>query len=150
MADKRDMKRLEQWFDGELKDGELELDRILNDATAAEQLHVMKTIRGGVEAVRTKAEIADPQFQSFLEGIRERVQTPTPRWRGWWAVLSLSAAVLLAAISTFAIISYGPKQVSAETEIEQTSTDIEGGKASSRKTENGTIVWVETPQKDIL
>jgi len=150
MTDKNDMKRLEQWFDGELQDGELDLDLLLNDAAAVQQLQVLRTMRSGVEAVRTKAEIADPQFQAFMEGIRDRVQKSTPRWRGWWGVLSLTAALLVAAISTFAIISYGPKQVSAETEVEQSSTGIKGGTTTVEKTENGTIVWVETPQKDIL
>lgn len=152
MTSKRDKEQLERWFDGELQDGDVDLDRLLNDAAAAGHLKLLKTLREGVEAVRTNAEIGDGQFPAFMEGIRERVHTPAPRsWRGWWAIASLTAAVLVGAISTFALISYGQKPVAADTVVEEYSTDIEGGKATSRKTESGTtIVWVDAPEKDIL
>ena len=146
-----DIRRLEQWFDGEIDDKDIDLDVLLSAPEQASYLKNLEMIRGGVQAVATPAIIADAQFPAFMEGIRERVERPAPRFRGLWAMLSLTAALFIAVISVLTMISSNSKPVSAGTVVEESSTDLEGAKASTHKTKRGTtIVWVEAPQKDIL
>lgn len=148
----RDEKRVAAMFDGEAPET-AELKALLDaDPELAAYYAGVQRLREGAEAVRGEAEIGDAQFPAFMRGIRDGIEQPVRGGhRGFWAVVSMGAAAMLAAISAIVVMTGGPSEVRAHTVIEEVSTDIEGGVTSSFISEGGTAtVWVEAPAKDIL
>ena len=116
----------------------------------------LRRLREGAQVAMHRPEIAAAQFPSFMEGIRESIEAPRRHHRGFWAVLSLSTAALLVAISAFLVFAGGPDsqhQVveAVTTQVEAATTEIPGATVEKYTNEDGTaVVWVSTAQRDLL
>lgn len=137
-------------------DGEGEgLERPL-DAQSAAYESGLRLLREGAQQVNRRVEIADAQFPTFLDGIREGVERPARRFGGFWAIVSLSTAALLVAFSAFLLFTTGdqapPTVVEAVTnEVETVSTEINGATVDSYTDGEGTtVLWVSTGKRDLL
>ena len=82
------------------------------------------------------------------EAISEGVNHP-PRRPGRWAILSISTAAIIVAVSIVSIVfnfSGDPMQP-VRAEVEQVSTDIDGATATFKYDDDGTAtVWVNVPE----
>lgn len=139
-------KLLERHFDGE---GSLPDNALADNPGMARYQENLAVLRNHMSAKRTVAEIADPQFNGFMAGIREQTAAkPASHWGRWLTLASLTAASLVISAASFYIVAYGPSPVEA-TEVEMVSTDLEG--ASTREyTEDGiTTVWVSVAEDDL-
>jgi hypothetical protein len=145
-------KEIARRFDGET-DGEhpnpLSADLAAYDAG-------LRLLRKGAQNARQRPEIADAQFPAFMQGIQESIEAPRRGHRGFWAVVSLSTAALLVAMSAFVIfMSTNEHKTSVveavTTEVETVSTDINGATVDSYTSGDGTtVVWVSTEKRDLL
>ncbi len=144
-------KQAEAWADGEA--GNPAAVEAHVEACAACRAHVegLRIVRAGVAAVRRNDEIRDPQLAAFVSGIRERLEEP-PRSRSrsrFWALLSLSAAALIVALSAFFMITNGLGKVDA-TVVESCGSDLQGATVTSYSSDNGvTTVWVTASEDDV-
>lgn len=150
MMRRKNQYTVEQWFDGERVDEEAVKKAMESDAAAADHAAFLKTLRAGISTLKTEAEISDAQLPAFMSGIREGIRPPARSHGGWWALVSLASAALIAAVSTLIVISGGATKVRAQSTVEEFSTDLKGGHASSFTTPSGaTTVWVEAPEEDM-
>ena len=148
----RRIRELERCFDGEADQTD-ELMRHVDACSAcAAHLEELRRFRNGVGAVRSRQEIRDPQFPAFMDGIRERIEPVRRRHGGIWALVSVTAAALIVAISAFLVITDGAQEkVEATVRVESCSTELEGASVTSYASESGvTTVWVTLAQDDIL
>ncbi len=126
------------------------------DARSAAYEAGLRLLREGAQQAANRAEIADAQFPAFMEGIREETERPARGHRGFWAVVSLSTAALLVALSAFLLFTTGehatPTVVEAVTnEVETVSTEINGATVDSYTDGDGTtVLWVSNGKRDLL
>ena len=124
-------------------------DAIRAAETPAEKAYVaeMQRIREGVRAVSEAPSISDVQFNAFMSGIREQIEAPQSR-RGVWALLSLSTAALLVALSVFVVFMSGHS--TTESVVEAATTQLPGATVNSYATQNGTqVIRISTPSRDV-
>lgn len=149
---KKGEKEIARRFDGEATG---KSPAALNSDLAAYEAG-LKMLREGAQSAVQRPEIADAQFPAFMEGIRENLETPRRGHRGFWAVVSLSTAALLVAMSAFVIFMSTNQHDSTvveavTTEVETVSTDINGATVDSYTSGDGTtVVWVSTEKRDLL
>jgi anti-sigma factor RsiW len=143
---------VERWFDGEAVDEaavRAHLDACDGCRTYADRL---KQIRSGLTAARAEAPTIDEaQVPAFLRELEKRVQAEPPRRHvSWFAFASVAAAAVVVAVSVMTLIpTNGPKQIEA-TEIEETSTEIDGATTETTISDDGTAtVWVNLPEGDL-
>lgn len=137
---------LERSFDGELPHDHV-AGHLAQCPECAARLAGLTALRNSLTVGRE--EIREPQFPAFFAGIRDRLEVPYRR-RRIWALVSLAAAALIVAISTFLILSEGPQKVDA-TVVESYSTDLEGATITTYDSDDGvTTVWITVAQDDIL
>ena len=127
-------KRVEQWFDGRRISGVEE--HVAACGACRKSLETLQLMRQGAE--RSRPGVSDAQFGAFYAGIRERAETPAPGHGRAWAFASLGLAALIAAGSTFAILSGGPRAATAETVVESYSTDLQDATVEYYRAEDGT------------
>ncbi len=96
----------------------------------------LEAMREGVRAVVRHETIDDAQFSAFMDGIREGLREPAPRWGRAWAAMSLTAAGIVAALALWSIFSGGAEPVSA-TEVEYVGTDVEDATVDWYNSSNG-------------
>ncbi|MCC6487820.1 MAG: hypothetical protein IT364_10005 [Candidatus Hydrogenedentes bacterium] len=131
-------------------DGESDVQPMAPSAEALAYEASLRQLREGAKLAAYRPEIADAQFPSFMEGIRESIEAPRRHHRGFWAVLSLSTAALLVALSAFLVFGGGPDK-SVTTQVEAATTEIPGATVEKYTNEDGTaVVWVSTAQRDLL
>lgn len=153
MPECRWSKRVERWFDGESREPDSVARHLAGCSACAAYVARLERFRAGVRAVSVRPEVSASQMPAFLEGIRERIEAPRRRRSGWWAVVSLTAAAMLVAVSLFALVTGGPDPVKAEhSVIESATTDVEGATVETKDSTEGNraIVWVHVPRKDVL
>ncbi|MFA6243361.1 MAG: hypothetical protein WC655_20650 [Candidatus Hydrogenedentales bacterium] len=124
-------------------------DAVRAAQSPAEKAYVadMQRIREGVRAVSAAPSISDVQFNAFMSGIREQIEAPQSR-RGVWALLSLSTAALLVALSVFVVFMSG--RSTTESVVEAATTQLPGATVNSYATQNGTqVIWISTPSRDV-
>lgn len=141
--------QVERWFDGETAtDGPADVSAHVSACrVCSARVSELRRLRAGAAAVVRHEEIGDGQFASFMTGVRDGL---APRPRGWgrfWAVASLTAAALIAAISTFVIITDQPETVDA-TVVESVTTDLEGATVQTYEDEEGDTTIAVTMSKD--
>jgi len=143
---------IERWFDNEHPEPDRVRKHTETCPACAQRLERLQGMRTGVQAAAKQDEIAEPQFASFMQGIRDAIETPKGRHRGIWALASLTAAALIVAIAAFMVFTNGPSTVEA-TVVESCSSEIQGAVVESYSSENGvTTVWLKFPadEDDIL
>lgn len=118
---------------------------------AAQWVAALERQRAGVQAVRAVPGIDDAQLPAFIAGIRDGIEAPRRRHGGFWALVSLTAASLVMAVSMFALMTGGPAAVDAKTEVESVESDLQHTEFTVDRNENGTTtLWVTVAQEDIL
>jgi anti-sigma factor RsiW len=145
--------KVERWVDGEARDPDAVARHVEECPACTATVKRMQAFRHGIQAVAVREAIAPSQLPAFLDGIREGIDRPARRRTGLWAVLSLSAASLIVAVSLFAVFTGGPEPVVAEhTVVESATTEVEGATVKTQDSTDNTraIVWVHRPQKDVL
>ena len=144
---------VERWFDGQHPEPERVRQHVETCSACARRLVELQELRAGVQGAVKREEIAEPQFPSFMQGIRDGIEVPRGRYhRGVWALASLTAAALIVAVAVFMVFTNGPSTVDA-TVVESCSSDIKGAVVESYSSRNGvTTVWLKIPaaQDDIL
>jgi len=143
--------RTDQWFDGELSGVAAEdaARHVKTCAPCQTRLTELETVRAGVQAIRKRVEINDTQMNAFMAGVREQMHAPQKSHRRLWAYLSLTAAALIAALSTFALIENGLETVDA-TVVESYSTELEGATIQTYDSDAGvTTVWITVSKDDV-
>lgn len=116
----------------------------------ADDIDLLRQISRSAQNLRTRGSINDAQFPAFWKGIEDRLETPLSRGlHRFWAILSLTTAALIVAISIF-IVFFGKTQpVVAETTVEELTTDIEGASISWSPSEDGAMIFVNVAERDI-
>lgn len=139
---------VERWLDGECAD----IESIENHLTAcpACRMHTEQAqrMREGIHAVSEQMAIADAQFPAFYESIRDGIDR-SPRRPGRWALLSMTTAAIIVAISVVSIMVNfsGEPMQPVRAEVENVSTDIDGATATFNYDDDGTTtVWVNVPE----
>jgi hypothetical protein len=147
----RKYKRIAAEFDGEIALSEAERDALLQDPERARYAEALPALRSGAQAAaRVTPRIEDAQMGAFMAGIREGVATPehAPH-RGFWAAVSLTAAAMVIAVSTFIVLDGGPQAVQAN-EVESISTDLEGARLDVYDSDEGiTTIWIVNSGDDL-
>ncbi|MBX7259055.1 MAG: hypothetical protein K1Y02_22015 [Candidatus Hydrogenedentes bacterium] len=117
--------------------------------TSEEKAYVtnLQRMREGVRAVADVPEISDIQFNAFMAGIREQIEAPQSR-RGFWALLSLSTAALLVALSVFVV--FMSDHGNSESKVEAATTNLQGATVNSYVTPDGNpVIWISTASRDV-
>lgn len=138
---------------GALLDGELRYGGAPSLYLADEELKgyhdAVLALRRGVASAAIAPEIADGQFNAFMQGIRDGIETPAPRHYGVWAAASLAAAALVLVFSALAFFTTGSEPVRAA-EVESAITELEGVTIHSFDNQQGLpTVWVTMPESDL-
>ena len=141
--------RVERWFDGEIRH-ETTADvsaHVAGCRVCSDRLAELQRLRTAATAAVRREGIGDGQFPSFMAGVREGLEKRQRGWGRFWALASLTAAALIAAISTFVIISDKPKTVDA-TVVESVTTDLEGATVQTYEDKEGDTTIAVTMSKD--
>lgn len=142
--------RVERWFDGEAEHGEAVEAHVAGCESCGAFIDGLTQLRSCAQLLAAKPEIADGQFPAFMQGVREKLDVPVRRFGRLWALMSLSAAALVVALSTFFVMIGGLRTVDAKTDVELYTTDIQNATVSYYRSENGTpTVWVNMPDGDM-
>jgi anti-sigma factor RsiW len=141
--------RVDRWFDGQSSpETSPEISaHAAGCAVCSARLAELQRLRNAATAAVRREEIGDSQFPAFMAGVREGLQPPQRGWGRFWAVASLTAAALIAAVSTFIIISDQPQTVDA-TVVESVTTDIEGATVQTYEDAEGDTTIAVTMSKD--
>ncbi len=140
--------KVERWFDGETTPqvaAEVS-GHVAGCLECARQVASLKQMRNMAVAVR-REEIGEGQFAAFMSGVREGAQAPRRGWGRFWALASVTAAALIAAVSTFVIISDEPQTVDA-TVVESVTTDLQGATVETYEDAEGDTTIAVTMSKD--
>lgn len=137
--------QVEAYFDG-FADQPAQVEAHVQDCAACAQLlQQLNTLRSGVQAIARVRPIEDAQFNAFMAGIREGIETPVRSHRGFWAALSLACAALVMAFAVFTMFT-GPVPVKA-TEVKAISTQIEGATIDVNVLDGVTTIALTPPQR---
>lgn len=142
-------KQVEPWFDGQLPpdDAAAVSAHVEGCPACSARIEGMRRLHDAAVAIVRREEIGDAQFSAFMVGVRDGVTIPARRRHRFWAVASLTAAALIAAVSTFIIMADGPKKVDA-TVVESATTELQGATVSTYADEDGDTTIVVTAGKD--
>jgi anti-sigma factor RsiW len=115
-------------------------------AAYAEEL---RQIHAGIAAVIQRESIGDGQFNAFMAGIQEGIETPAPGYRGRWAALSFGAAALVMALAVWSMLPGDQSQVKA-TEVEYVDTELDDATVNWYNSEDGVpTIQLYIPEDDI-
>lgn len=126
--------RVEQWFDGQTITGAE--GHVAQCPACRSLVQALQVMRHAAQA--PAPEIAPSQFPAFFDGIRQQMEAPLPAYSRVWAAVSLGLAALIAAGSTFAILSGGPRPAVAETVVESFSTELQDATVEYYRSDDGT------------
>lgn len=141
-------KKVAQYFDGQGPES-----AVPSSPDASAYLADLQYLRGGVRAIAQAPGISDAQFSSFMDGIREGIDTPT-RGQWFWGKLSLAGAALVVAMAVFVILEsknvIQPPVINAdECVVESTSSDIRDVTVKSETPDGNAVVWMTPSQVDL-
>lgn len=145
------MTEVEKWFDGQATNAGQVESHIQTCTTCQKHLAGLKQLRRLSTMLKqtNTNEIRDFQLPAFIQGIHEGIDQPLRRPHRIWAIISITAAALIVAISTFLVLTNGTDTVDA-TVIESTSSDLDGATIRTYDTEDGVAtVWITGPQEDV-
>lgn len=147
MFERKKMKQIGALLDGEPRYAGRQA--LSGDAEAqAYEAAVLQLRHGAAVAARTP-EISDAQFGAFMQGIREGIETPAPRFSRLWTVASVTAAALIMLLSALAYFGTGSEPVRA-TEVESVSTELDGVTVRFYDSPQGvSTVQVTMPENDL-
>lgn len=142
-------KRVGRWFDGEiLPETAAEVSaHVTGCRICSARLAELERLRTAATASVRREAIGDRQFPAFMAGVREGLQTARRGWGRFWALASVTAAALIAAVSAFVILSDEPKTVDA-TVVESVTTELEGATVQTYEDAEGDTTIAVTMSKD--
>lgn len=127
------------------------LDAALREAHSSDEkayVAALQRMRDGARAIAGAPAISDAQFNAFMAGIREQIDAPPQSHRGIWALLSLSTAALLVALSVFVV--FMSNHGNTESKVEAATTQLPGATVNSYATSDGTpVIWISTGSRDV-
>lgn len=139
---------IERWFDGESIQGGFAEAHLESCAECAKHLRFLELSRQAVGAVVQRAEIADSQFASFMDGIHQETSQRPRNRRGLWTLASLVSAALLIALSIFAVVTPGKAPAIA---VDHYETGVEGASIELLYSDDDTpTVWVNMPDGGMM
>jgi len=142
-------RRVEMLFDGEGAGHDSLEDLSARDPEASAYIGELESLREAARQAVASQEITDAQFPAFYEGVRAGIGARHGGRRGLWAVASLTAAALIAAGSTFLVLS-GETPDATATTVEEATTDIEGATVDLDYSEDGdATIYLEVPDGDL-
>ena len=100
--------QVEAFHDGESQHAQGVEAHLAECADCREYLETLRVISGGVDAVRQNVEIADAQFNRFMEGIEAGIRQPRFSWAGFFSRVSLVAAGCVLVVALSYIVTSGP------------------------------------------
>lgn len=100
--------QVEAFHDGEVQHASGVEEHLVGCAECREYLGALRVISGGVETVRENVEIADAQFNVFMEGIEAGIRRPRFSLAGFFSRVSLAAAGCVLVVALSYIASTGP------------------------------------------
>ncbi|NUM52823.1 MAG: hypothetical protein HUU46_04185 [Candidatus Hydrogenedentes bacterium] len=143
-------KKFAEYFDGQLPEGAAAPASPESNAYLAD----LQYLRDGARAVSAAPQISDAQFASFMNGIREGIETPA-RGHWLWAKVSLVAAALVVAMGLFVILEsknvVQPPPINADgIEVESVNTEIRDVHVESKTSDDGNaVVWMTPSQVEV-
>jgi predicted anti-sigma-YlaC factor YlaD len=100
--------QVEAFHDGEVQHAQGVEQHLAGCAECREYLEALRVISGGVETVRQNVEIADAQFNVFMEGIEAGIRQPRFSWAALFSKVSLVAAGCVLVVALSYIVTSGP------------------------------------------
>lgn len=153
MAECRRLTQVEAYFDGETAFAPSDVaEHAASCPVCAGHLEQLRRLRAGVQTAAARETIADGQFPSFLEGIRERLDTPARGWRRFLAMASVSAAAILIALALYALFSdfSAPSRQVEATIVESTYSELDGVSIDVQIGRDGdAMIWVNNAPDDV-
>lgn len=148
MFKRKKMMQIGARLDGETRYSGREIPETQDEELKQYESALLLQRRGAARAARTP-EISDTQFDAFMQGIREGVAEPAPRFAGLWTVASVATVTLIVIISLLAFFTGGPDPVRA-TEVESVSTELQGVTVNYYDNPQGvSTVKVNMPENDL-
>lgn len=143
------IKKIETFVDGELTDVQSVEAHMMQCAECARYRDELLRVRTALEVVSAQSpQVSDDQFRSFMDGIHDGVDNRSRHPRGFWALLSLTAAALVIAIATFSVFT-GPGPVKAN-EVESVSTQLDNATVHWDNSDDGvTTIWISISEDDV-
>ena len=144
-------KKVAAHFDGQTPEGA----QAPSSQEAQAYIADLDYLREGARAAAATPEISDAQFSSFMDGIRQGIDTTPARGGHWlWAKLSLVGAALVVAIGVFVILEsknvVQPPAAGAGTVVESVGTEIRDVTVKSETSEDGNaVVWMTPSQVEV-
>ena len=144
-------KKVAAHFDGQTPEGA----QVPSSREAQAYLADLNYLREGARAASATPQISDAQFSSFMEGIRQGIETTPARGGHWlWAKVSLVGAALVVAIGVFVILEsknvVQPPAADAGTVVESVGTEIRDVTVRSETSEDGNaVVWMTPRQVEV-
>ena len=144
-------KKVAAHFDGQTPEGA----QAPSSQEAQAYIADLDYLREGARAAAATPEISDAQFSSFMDGIRQGIDTTPARGGHWlWAKLSLVGAALVVAIGVFVILEsknvVQPPAADAGTVVESVGTEIRDVTVKSETSEDGNaVVWMTPSQVEV-
>lgn len=142
-------KKIAEYFDGQVPEGAAP-----SSPEAKEYLADIQYLRDGARAIADAPRISDAQFASFMNGIREGIDTPV-RGHWLWTKVSLAAAALVVAMGLFVILEsknvVQPPVVDADqVVVESVGSDIRDVRVESETSDDGNaVVWMTPSQVEV-
>ncbi len=119
------------------------------DEASKEYEAAVLQLRHSAACAARAPEISDTQFNAFMQGICEGIETPSPRYSKVWTLASLAAAALVLLLSVLAYFGTGSEPVRA-TEVESVYTELDGVTVHYYDTPQGvSTVQVTMPENDL-
>lgn len=144
-------KKVAAHFDGQTPEGV----QAPSSREAQAYLADLNYLREGARAASATPQISDAQFSSFMEGIRQGIETTPARGGHWlWTKVSLVGAALVVAIGVFVILEsknvVQPPAADAGTVVESVGTEIRDVTVKSETSEDGNaVVWMTPSQVEV-
>lgn len=148
MSKRKKMMQIGARLDGEARYSGREIPDNQDEELKQYEAALLLQRRGATRAARAP-EISDTQFDVFMQGIREGVAEPAPRFAGLWTLASVATVMLIVIISLLAFFTGGPDPVRA-TEVESVSTELQGVTVNYYDNPQGvSTVKVTMPESDL-
>ena len=145
-------KKIAAHFDGQAPEGTQSPSSPEAQAYVAD----LNYLREGARTISAAPQISDAQFSSFMDGIRQGIETTPARGGHWlWAKVSLVGAALVVAMAVFVILEsknvvQPPVTNADKVDVETVSTDIRDVTVQSEETDDGNaVVWMTPSQVDL-
>lgn len=141
--------KIDAYVDGESDNPQSVEDHLQTCTECAHHRDSVLQMRSAIGALTAGTpHVSDEQFRSFMNGIQDGMHTNRRSPRGFWALMSLTAAALVIAVATFSLFT-GPGPVKAN-EVESVSTQLDNATVHWDNSDDGvTTIWISISEDDV-